>query len=477
MKVMKLTTLLFAIATIMGCVEANGGVTPEVERPEWEATTVKCYDYAPTVVPSIFYSVKVNGQSAMTLPTTEAHVCLFSCDGLVEVEIDNLRTAVESVVVRPISKNYTYSHDGSSVKLYLRPYDQVVVEINGDETNPLFVFVNPLEDGGRPQEDDPNVKVFKAGGVYGLNQTQLIRSGQTIYIEGGAILTGGIISEGIENVKIAGCGIIDGRETSTQAIKIGKAKGVTIENVTVLNRDKWTTYLWECEDILVDNYKVVAVATTHHQYGAENDGCDLLGCKNAVVKRSFSYCHDDAFCIKAQKWLVGAEVDNVEFNECIAWNVGGGNSFEIGYELNQNVNNVRYRNVYAVRTAGRSPSLRRGAIGLQNGAGGKVTNISYDGVWVEEPREYGIYMGILKSSYDIGNGVTWTPGEIDGVSLKNIHFLVKPPMGFHFEGYDVDVHRIKNVTLENVTIEGERVTAENAKAMGFVINKADVEIK
>ena len=153
---MKLTTLLFAIATILGCVEANGGVTPEGERPEWEATTVKCYDYAPTVVPSIFYSVKVNGQSAMTLPTTEAHVCLFSCDGLVEVEIDNLRTAIESVVVRPISKNYTYSHDGSSVKLYLRPYDQVVVEINGDETNPLFVFVNPLEEGGRPQEDDPN---------------------------------------------------------------------------------------------------------------------------------------------------------------------------------------------------------------------------------------------------------------------------------------------------------------------------------
>ena len=174
---------------------------------------------------------------------------------------------------------------------------------------------------------------------------------------------------------------------------------------------------------------------------------------------------------------MGAEVDNVEFRDCIAWNVGGGNSFEIGYELNQNVNNVRYRNVYAIRTAGRTPSLRRGSIGLQNGAGGKVTNISYDGVWVEDPREYGIYMAILKSSYDIGQGVEWTPGEVDGVSVKNVNFLVKPPYGFHFQGYDVDVHRLKNITLENITIAGERLTKENASRLGVVIKNADVEIK
>ena len=86
-------------------------------------------------------------------------------------------------------------------------------------------------------------------------------------------------------------------------------------------------------------------------------------------------------------------------------------------------------------------------------------------------------MAILKSSYDIGQGVEWTPGEVDGVSVKNVNFLVKPPFGFHFEGYDVDVHRLKNITLENITIAGEKLTKENAKAMGVVIKNADVEIK
>lgn len=473
---MSFLTTLMVLAALVGCGE-NGTPTPEPTPNEWDNTKVEYYEYSHTVVPSAFYHVEVNGKGVKTLPTTEAHVCVFGCDGVVEVEIFDLRQNIESVVVRPISKNYTYSNEGGSVKLYLRPYDRVDVEINGDETNPLFIFVNPLEEGNRPDENDPNVKYFKAGGVYGDHITQTLKSGQTLYIEGGAILTGGIISEGLTDVKIAGCGILDGRETSTQAIKIGKTKGLTIENVTVLNRDMWTTYLWECEDVVVDNYKVVAVATTHHQYGAENDGCNLLGCKNAVVSRSFSYCHDDAFCIKAQKWLVGAEVDNVEFRDCIAWNVGGGSSFQVGAELNKNVNDVRFRNVYAIRTAGRTPSLRRGSLSLQNCAGGKVTNISYDGVWAEDPREYGIYFGILKTSYEIGQGVEWTPGEVDGVSVKNVNFLVKPPYGFHFQGYDVDVHRLKNITLENITIAGEKLTKENAAAMGVVIKNADVEIK
>ncbi|MBR3681879.1 MAG: hypothetical protein IKD05_03510 [Tidjanibacter sp.] len=473
-----MTLTLLATTLLLGACAPNvnnGAGGGEQTENEWDKTVVENYTYASTLIPSTYYYVEVNGGYAQTIPTSEAHVCVFGCDGVVKVEIDNLRAAIESVVVRPVSKNYTYSHDGSKVTLLLKPYDRVVVEINGDETNPLFVFANPLE-VERPQEDDPNVVYFKAGTITDIHRMAL-KSGQTLYVEGGAIIRGSLFFESKENVRIAGCGVLDSRESGDQAIKVGKTKGLTIENITVLNRDKWTTFLYENDNVLLDNYKVVAVATTHHEYGAENDACDLMGCKNVVVKRGFSYCHDDAFCVKSQKWSYKGEVDNIEFEDCIAWNVGGGNSFEIGYELNQNVNDVRYRNIYAIRTAGRTPTLRRGALGVQNGAGGRVTNISYDGVWVEDPREYGIYMRVLESSYEIGTGVEWTPGQIDGVSVKNANFLVKPPYGFHFEGYDVDVHRLKNITLENITIAGEKLTKSNAQRLGFVFKNADVEIK
>lgn len=474
-----LATILFANLGACSPQEPDnqGGAQSGSGDEEWAKTTVEYYEYASTVIPSVYYSVFVNGENAMTLPTTEAHVCLFGCDDIVKVEILDNRRAISDVVVRPVSKNYTYNYDESKVTLYLKPYDRVVVEINGDETNPLFVFANPLE-CARPQEDDPNVVYLKAGKVYGqADYIQTLKSGQTLYIEGGAILTGSVVFANAENVRIAGCGIIDSRTSSSQAVKIGRVNGLTIENVTILNQNNWTTYLYENKDVLLDNYKVVAVATTHHDYGAENDSCNLLGCQNAVVKRSFGYCHDDAFCIKSQKWQVGAKVENVEFEDCIAWNVGGGNSFVVGYELNNDVNDVRFRNVYAIRTAGRTPTLRRGAVSVHNGAGGKVTNISYDGVWVEDPREYGIYMRIIKTSYDMGTGVEWTPGEVDGVSVKNAHFLVRPPYGFHFQGYDSGDHRLKNITLENITVAGEKLTASNASQMGVVIMNADVEIK
>ena len=473
-------TLMMALSlSWLGACEApgtgnTGGGNQTDEHEEWMDTKVDYYQYASSVVPSTYYVVDVNGKTVTTLPTIEAHVSVFGCDGDVKVEIYPLREAIENVVVRPISKNYNYEHDGSKVTLWLKPYDRVVVEINGNETNPLFVFANPLEEN-KPNPEDENVLYYKAGTITDV-YTIVPKAGQTVYVEGGAIIKGGIIFEGKDNVTIAGCGILDSREASTQALKAGRLKNLTIENITVLNKNNWTTYLWECDGVKMTNYKVVAEASDK-EHGVENDACDLLGCKNAVVKYGFSYCHDDAFCIKSQKWLVGGEVDNLEFEDCIAWNVGGGNSFEVGYELNQNVNDVRFRNVYAIRTAGRTPSLRRGSIGLHNGAGGKVTNISYDGVWVEDPREYGIYMRIIKSSYDIGTGVEWTPGQIDGVSVKNVNFLVKPTYGFHFEGYDVDVHRLKNVTLENITVAGEKLTKSNASSLGVVIKNADVEIK
>ena len=479
---MMLTLMLALSLSWLGACEnpstGNSGGDQPNEPAEWENTVVENYQYSPTIKPSTYYGVEVNGQSVKTLPTTEAHVSVFGCDGVVKVEVTPYRESIEKVVVRPISKNYVYTHDASKVTLYLRPYDRVVVEINGNEETPLFVFANPLEEGVRPQEGDANVTYYKAGKIYGSSgATHTIASGHTVYIEGGAVVEGSFVFEGKENVTLAGCGILDSRESSQQAVKIGRTNGLTIENITVLNRDNWTTYLYENNNILLKNYKVVAVATTHHEYGAENDACDLLGCTNAVIKHGFSYCHDDAFCIKSQKWLVSGVVDNIEFEDCLAWNVGGGNSFEVGYELNQNVSNIRFRNIYAIRTAGRTPTLRRGALGVQNAAGGKVSNISYDGVWVEDPREYGIYMRILKASYEIGNGVEWSPGQIDGVSVKNAHFLVQPPYGFHFEGYDADVHRLKNITLENITIAGKRLTESNASTMGVVIKNADVTIK
>ena len=91
----------------------------------------------------------------------------------------------------------------------LSPGDEAVVEINGSEENSLFIFVNPLETD-RPDPSDPDVVYFKAGSVSSRPDIDL-KSGQTLYIEGGAIVKGNIKANGADNISIRGCGIIDSR--------------------------------------------------------------------------------------------------------------------------------------------------------------------------------------------------------------------------------------------------------------------------
>ncbi|MDE7127656.1 MAG: hypothetical protein K2O58_07170 [Bacteroidales bacterium] len=49
---------------------------------------VDVYEYAPAVVPSMRYSVKVDGIEAFVLPTPEHDVCIFGCDKTVSVTVN-----------------------------------------------------------------------------------------------------------------------------------------------------------------------------------------------------------------------------------------------------------------------------------------------------------------------------------------------------------------------------------------------------
>jgi len=447
-------------------------IPPPENRPEL-TQNIDIYQYAPTVMPSGAYAVTVNGRSSQVIPTDEPHLSSFGCDGTVEVIVTPLREHIREAAVRPVSRDFGHRIENDAVVLYMRPYDRAVVEINGDEEHSLFLFANPLETD-KPDPDDPSVLYFKAGTVTDIPNIS-VSSGQTVYIEGGAVVRGSISARNVENVAVRGCGILDGRVNSDKVVFAYRVHGLTIENITVLNASGWTTMLAECTDITATGYKAVATASMLNASGNENDAFDLLGCSDAEIRYGFSYCHDDTFCIKAQKWSYCGTVDNILFYDCIAWNKECGNSFEIGYELNQNVSNITYRNVCSIRSSGKEQPLRRGVLSLHNGAGGKVSDVLYENVRIEDPREYGIYASIIKTSYEIGAGVTWTPGEIENVTYRDVHMLHAPKYGNIIEGYDDGLHRIGGVRFENVRIGDELVTERNIGRF-FAVSNADVEI-
>ena len=212
----------------------------------------------------------------------------------------------------------------------------------------------------------------------------------------------------------------------------------------------------------INNYKAVAIWSPANSNGNENDALDLLGCTNAVVSGCFGYAHDDVFCVKSQKWTYGAPVENIVFDDCIAWNHRSGNSFIIGAEINQDVTGVTYRNCVSIRSAGNpGGTLNRAGLAVHNCAGSHVSDILFENIVLEDCLEYGIHLDIRESYVNnLGNGVEYSPGTVDGVTLRNIDILKAPARGNFAFGYDED-HQIRNVVFENVIQEGTVLTGEN----------------
>lgn len=447
--------LLFALSAII-CFPLVSCNHPDDDS---ENEDVKCelYQYSNKIVPSSWFSVDIEGRSATVLETIEHDICVFGAEGLVTVEVGAWREQISTAVVRPVSENIDCEIVDGKARFTLKPYDQVVVELNGNEKKCLFIFVNPIE-SGKPDQNDPDVLYFKAGTVTEENITAT--SGKTIYIEGGAIVKGSINApQETSNVSIRGCGILDSRDKTARGVNIHKTNSLTIEGITLINNNNWSTLIAEGDGVDIKNYKVVAVRSNVTDSGKENDALDLLGCRNAVVSDCFAYAHDDLFCVKSHKWDYKGKVDNVLFQNCTAWNVYGGNSFVIGAEINEDVSNVTYRNCCSIRGAGEEASvgMYRGGISVHNCAGGHVSGILFENIWLEDCREYGICLDIRKSYVkNLGNGVEYTPGTCDGITLRNIHILKEPRFGNLVKGKD-DEHRIENVLLEDVFQEGEKL--------------------
>lgn len=432
---------------------------------------IELYTYSDAVIPSVYYSVSVNGNMTMVIPTDEHDVCAFGCAGPVLVTVSYNADNVEVASVLPLSKGYDSRIKDGKVEIIMSPGDRTVLEINGSEDKNLFLFANPLETD-RPSFSDPNVKYFKAGTVSDISVLS-VYSGQTVYIEGGAIVKGGLSALDVSDIKVRGCGILDARGFSSRGIQFHKVNGLVIENIIMFNDINWSNLIAGADNVEITNYKVVALENPEHETGCENDALDILGCRDVVVKGCFGYCHDDVFCVKSHKWDYKGTVRNVLFEDCIAWNYLSGNSFVVGAETNEDVTGVTYRNCYSIHSGGRPTTLFRGGLSVHHCAGGHMSDILFENIWLEDCKEYGIYLDIRKSYVqNLGNGVSWTPGTLDGLELRNVNILKKPKYGSVIAGYDNDEHKLKNVRFVNLVQEGVKITEVNASTV-FSISNAD----
>jgi len=318
-----------------------------------------------------------------------------------------------------------------------------------------------------------------------LTGTIVLKPNVTIHLEEGAVLVGStniydynidtpncalIYGKGVDNIAIKGKGVIDGqgrevayhlmdqihngiiadpldydrpRNRRPKAIYLRECNNVRIERVTIRNAADWVQTYDQCEDIVIDGITVDSKAFWN------NDGIDIVDCKNFKLLNSFIDSADDAICLKSHD--ASKRCENVEIRNCVARSSANGIKFGTvsagGYKNIRIINNKVY-------------DTFRSAFTIATPDGGIVEDILVDSLY----------------AYNTGNplylriGARWNNGRqgaLSNVVIQNMYVEVaadKPDAGYSYEGPIEDNPRnispsgivglkdqpIRNVTLRNI---------------------------
>lgn len=301
------------------------------------------------------YSVKVNGVSVpvqtarvSALPlnkvwdgdqrpveqTEEAYFVSFDlhAPAVVTVEVTGGFTSYE---IRPKAFSLGDTPGGNSVTLTVDRPMQFTFEPDGSH-QALHVFVNP------PAQKPVGDLLYFGPGRHKADLIWL-ESGQTLYIDEGAVVYGVVYAKDVENVRIMGRGILDaspyrrgnddhpgGREIIDALYEKGfseldvkyygnlvlnHCRNVLVEGIILKDAPMWSLITRnDCENIVIDNVKLIG------QWRYNADGIDICTSKNVTVRDSFVRSFDDCFVARGA-YLEGetGSVEKVTVENCVFW--------------------------------------------------------------------------------------------------------------------------------------------------------------
>lgn len=392
------------------------------------------------------FRVRVNGHELFVYDTEVAAYVCFSFRGHAEVEISP-SIDVKHVDVRPKSSGIQPSLRDNTIRFTLAKPANLSIEFNGEIKRVLYLFGNPLETNV-PGAHDPKVHYFGPGKVYNVGTIEL-RSGETLYIAGGAVVRGTVIARDASNVRIAGRGIFESEgkgKQKTRLMQFIRCHHVEVSGIVVVNSQTWTLVPVDCNNVTIRNVKLV-----NWQFGS--DGIDVVSTSDVLIEGCFLRDNDD--CISVKVWgggpayptknVRGPDVHHIRVLDSVFWNMSWGNALEIGFELRaHSVSDIVFRNCDVIH-------VERGAVlSIHNGDYATVSDVHYEDIRVEDARQKLIDLAIFLSQYSVDRPKSaeerkrmYMLGAWDGV--------LKVPPGEHAK-YARDRGHIRNITFRNIQV-------------------------
>ncbi len=364
--------------------------------------SVTVYPVIPTVPACDDYSVKINGAD-VSLNTARVSAVPFnrrwpghqrdmdqseaaqflslSMDEPIQIEITPREPFdAASVKIRPRSLGITPDIRDGKIRFTLQKPAYFTVEPYG-RSRALHIFADPVADYGA--KDGKGVIYFGAG-EHDVGMIEL-HSGETLYLDEGAVVYACVRAMDAENIRIVGHGILDNSRNKEKilfeaneennaaavnnaerlhTVQLEYCTGVEIDGITIRDSLVYNVRPIGCRDFSVKNVKIIGC------WRYNSDGIDMHNCVNVHIDNCFIRTFDDSICVKGFDCFYEGDVEkavheamyrggksydvfqNVLVENCVIWN-DWGKCLEIGAETRaEDISSVVFQNCHVIHVMG-----------------------------------------------------------------------------------------------------------------------------
>jgi len=421
------------------------------------------------------YKVDAGGKPVFvyTVPVLRggpASFAYFDFSGSVTVSVTSTRL-IGTVKILPTSYAIKPTVSGNSISFTLSKPLNLTIELNGDIPRPLHLFANPLE-ADRPDQTSKDV-IYFGPGVHEVT-TLRPKSGQTVYLAGGAILRAKIPPDekptqeknwkgnkvwatlletgGAKNVKVRGRGVLDMGPLpwhARTAMWFGGSTDILVEGIIILDAPAWGVAMHTSKNVVVRNVKQICAREN-------SDGIDICNSQDVLVEDCFLRNNDDEVCVKTISSPPAMESKNIVVRRCVVWN-DRARGLGITSETRANISNVLFKDCDIIHDFSEGGDCAALAVLVSDS--GTMSDIRFEDVRVEDCRNTLVNCWIGADMW----GHDKTRGHIKGLTFKDIIVTGRTVPVMKLAGCDA-AHLIEEVRIENLRIQGSRIrNAETAK--------------
>ena len=386
------------------------------------------------------------------------------------------------------------------IKLTIAHAGQYTIEPYG-RNHALHIFIDPVDDYDI-RNDDKNVVYFGAG-EHNVGDLYL-KSGQTIFIDEGAVVYATIYGKHVEKVKILGRGILDNSKNAEKilydlnvegndaavdnadrqhAINFVCCKNIEIDGITIRDSLVYNINTLSSENVHINNVKIIGC------WRFNSDGVHFANCRNSSLTNSFLRTYDDSICVRGfanydyDMFLNDEKEENLDFycenilvKNCVVWNDWGKN-LQVGTEtFAKHVKNVVFEDCKLIHTSGLGITIWLVDNAVVSEIIFKNIDVEYDDYLLKnsiQNKDEDLYFDDYNPDYagslvyfEISKHFEYSLikteeelGKVDGVVVDGLNlYSVQKPI-FSIYGYSMK-SPVKNIVFKNVYWNDEKLGKE-----------------